>query len=139
VTVELRPVRPDDEQRLLAWRNDPEAVAQSLTSRPVTPQEHHVWFAGRLADPQRGFWIGEGPGGAVGHVRIDADGEVSVVVAAESRGQGHGSAMIAAASAAAGPPLHAVVRAGNAASLRAFLRNGFAEAGRSDDVVRLAL
>jgi RimJ/RimL family protein N-acetyltransferase len=79
-------------------------------------------------------------------VRVDRlrgdRGEIHVALAAEARGRGLAArALRAAAERAAGElglaAVEANVRAGNAPSLRAFARAGFAETGRDGDWVVL--
>jgi UDP-4-amino-4,6-dideoxy-N-acetyl-beta-L-altrosamine N-acetyltransferase len=55
--VELRPVRPEDRDRLLAWRNAPEVAAFMYSDHQISPEEHDRWFAGVSADPRRAYWI----------------------------------------------------------------------------------
>lgn len=118
----------------MAWRNDPDAVRFSTTGRRVTAEEHERWFATiQKPDSRTRLWIGEQDGVPVGQVRIDADdggGTVSIAVGAERRGRGIGTAMLRAlldevSRTSATDHLTAMVRADNAASLRAFRAAGF--------------
>jgi UDP-2,4-diacetamido-2,4,6-trideoxy-beta-L-altropyranose hydrolase len=134
--VTLRSAREDDSAMLMALRNDPDAIAFSVSGRAVTAEEHERWFARVLADqaPHR-LWIAESNGEPVGQLRIDiaADsGTVSIAVSPEHRGRGIATAMLQALVsnvAAEGTPsrLTAVVRSDNAASRRAFAAVGFRE------------
>ena len=130
----LRPATREDSDRLLAWRNDPDAVRTSMTGSPVSPGEHALWVDDRLRRPLPRLWIAEVDGIAVGQVRLDVDdqgaGVVSIAVAREHRGRGLAAAMLdALAGIAAGDPnvhrLIARVREDNAPSLRAFRRAGY--------------
>lgn len=133
----VRPARPDDAGRLLAWRNDPVTVRFTRTGRPVEPDEHERWLAERLADPGTRIWIGEVDGEPVGEVRVDVRdgvGEVDVAVAPEHRGHGHARALLAEMEEEMlgdyqVRELVARVHPGNEASARAFRAVGFAEAG----------
>jgi RimJ/RimL family protein N-acetyltransferase len=131
--VTLREARDDDAERLLRWRNDPDAVRFSGTGRPVTTSEHATWLAAARDDPGVHIWIAEADGTALGQVRLDVRdrvGVVSIGVAAEHRGAGNGSAMLQTlVSLAAGDSalrsLKALVDPDNIASLRIFEGAGF--------------
>jgi UDP-2,4-diacetamido-2,4,6-trideoxy-beta-L-altropyranose hydrolase len=132
--VTLRAVRVEDSSRILAWRNDPDAVRFSGNGRAVTAGEHRAWFSQVVAKGSRTrLWIAEELGEPIGQVRIDVEGDigtVSIAVAPDRRGHGAGTAMLRAivAAAASDPTLRiliALVRPDNAASLRAFAAAGF--------------
>jgi UDP-2,4-diacetamido-2,4,6-trideoxy-beta-L-altropyranose hydrolase len=120
-------------------------VRFSGTGRAVSPQEHGAWLAARLAQQQPRLWIGEVDEVPVGQVRLDvegASGEVSIAVAPEARGRGHGQAMLRSlqAIAAADPEVDlvvALVHRDNAASLRLFAACEFEPAGTDGAVNRL--
>jgi len=140
MTVTLRPATRDDADRLLAWRNDPDAVRFSSTGRAVAPEEHRAWIASRLAREQPRLWVGEEDGRSVGQVRLDVDGGVGIVsiaVAPEHRGRGLAAELLQrlAQLTAADPEVHrlvAHVSAANLASLRAFEHAGFRQSARDD-------
>ncbi len=56
-TVELRPVQPEDKDRLLAWRNSPEVAGYMYTDHQITPEEHARWFGSIDGDVRRAYWI----------------------------------------------------------------------------------
>jgi UDP-2,4-diacetamido-2,4,6-trideoxy-beta-L-altropyranose hydrolase len=121
---------------LMALRNDPDAVAFSVSGRVVTLEEHEQWLRRVLADPDGcRLWIAESDGAPAGQVRVDIAGElgtVSIAVRPEQRGRGVGTAMLHALLAKValeGTParLRAVVRYDNAPSLHAFATAGFRE------------
>ena len=62
--VALRALRPDDKDRLLAWRNSPEVAAYMYTDHQISPEEHARWFAGIEGDPRRAYWVIEMDGSA---------------------------------------------------------------------------
>jgi UDP-2,4-diacetamido-2,4,6-trideoxy-beta-L-altropyranose hydrolase len=138
--VTLRDATDLDGPLLLAWRNDPDAVRFSITARAVTPAEHAVWLAARLADPDTRLWVAMEDGRPVGQVRVDisdATGTVSIGIAPAHRGRGIGSAVLRAmlAEVERDPRvrrLRAVAHAENMASARAFERAGFQRGGRRD-------
>jgi RimJ/RimL family protein N-acetyltransferase len=127
---------------ILQWRNDQDAVANSLTGRSVDPKEHAVWYAKRLARVPLFMWIAEVDGSPVGSVRIDkegASGRVAIAVARAARGRGLGTTILramldAVASRQDAIELRAEVLVSNEASLRAFRKAGFEEAATKDRV-----
>ena len=66
MAVSLRPLRPDDSERLLTWRNSPEVAAYMYTDHAIAPDEHARWFAGIEGDARRAYWIIELDGEPVG-------------------------------------------------------------------------
>lgn len=64
--VRLRPVRPGDSGRLLAWRNAPQVAAYMYSGHRIGQAEHDRWFAAALAAPDRRYWIIERDGEPVG-------------------------------------------------------------------------
>jgi UDP-4-amino-4,6-dideoxy-N-acetyl-beta-L-altrosamine N-acetyltransferase len=55
--VDLRPLRPDDSPRLLAWRNAPEVAAFMYGDHLITQAEHDRWFAAIAGDGRRAYWL----------------------------------------------------------------------------------
>ena len=55
--VDLRPVQPDDRDRILAWRNSPDVRAYMYTDHVISPEEHGRWFDGLAGDARRTYWI----------------------------------------------------------------------------------
>jgi spore coat polysaccharide biosynthesis protein SpsF len=140
--LRLRPAEAADRARLLAWRNDPDAVRFSLSGRSVEAAEHERWLAARLEDPATRLLIGEVDGDPVGMVRVDVEaavGVVSVAVAPTSRGHGLGTRLLTALlDEFRGDPqvdrLRAEVLDENEASRRAFLAAGFTDDGEQAGV-----
>ena len=62
----LRPLRADDKDRILAWRNSPDVRAFMYTDHVISPDEHARWFAGIGDDPRRRYWIIEANSAPVG-------------------------------------------------------------------------
>lgn len=140
--VTLRPVRIEDSEKLLAWRNDPDARRWSRSSHEITLDEHESWLQGTLADASMRLWVAEAEGSPVGHVRVgperDGVAAVHIVLAPQARARGLGIAVLtqAAARALAEPRiglLYANVKPEHEASLRAFGRAGFDRSGACDD------
>jgi UDP-4-amino-4,6-dideoxy-N-acetyl-beta-L-altrosamine N-acetyltransferase len=64
--VELRPLREEDRDRLLAWRNSPEVAPYMYSDHRITAEEHARWFDGIAGDGRRAYWIIEMDGAPVG-------------------------------------------------------------------------
>lgn len=135
----LRAATEADARRLFDWRNDPLTRNNSLESGLVSWDDHQRWLAAALARPDRRLLVAEQEGEAVGTVRLDqgAEGcELSWTVAPAQRGRGVGKAIVAAATALAGPgALIARIKRGNAVSLRIAEACGFVVAGSEGDVL----
>jgi UDP-2,4-diacetamido-2,4,6-trideoxy-beta-L-altropyranose hydrolase len=144
--VRLRPAQEEDSARLLALRNDPDAVGFSVSGRAVTVEEHERWFRRVRDDPaHHRLWIAEQGGEPVGQVRVDitgGTGTVSIAVEAGHRGRGVGTSMLQAVVAQVGVEgapsrLTSVVRSDNAASLRAFAAAGFRQVATGAEFLEL--
>ena len=70
MSVSLRAVRPEDSERLLAWRNSPGVAPYMYSDHQITAEEHARWFAGMAGDPRRAYWIIELDGAPVGLVNL---------------------------------------------------------------------
>jgi RimJ/RimL family protein N-acetyltransferase len=138
VPLRLRPVRRADAQMLWRWANDPEVRAASFSSEPIAWEAHVTWLENRLRDPNTLFFIAiDGEDRPIGQIRFDVAGReavVSVTVDRPFRHAGLGSRLIALASARAfrERPIEVVrayVKPANTASMQAFVRAGYLEAG----------
>lgn len=79
--IEMRKVRPDDSERLYAWRNHPAIRAVSRNAEPIVWGDHSLWFTAVINDSSRQLLIGQRDGEAVGVVRFDilnGQAEVSI-------------------------------------------------------------
>jgi RimJ/RimL family protein N-acetyltransferase len=144
--LHLRAATPDDEGRLLAWRNDPTARTASFTSAEISPEVHHAWFLRKLGDPDCALLIIEEDDRPVGQVRLDRVdddlAEISIALAPFARGRGIGRAALEFSTAKAWgllgiTTLKATVKPDNRASLAAFRAAGFAIVRDDDDAVEL--
>jgi len=122
---------------LWKWANDPQVRAASFSTDPIPWEEHVTWFRGKLADPACIFYIATDSACApVGQVRYDVTGDqatISVSLDARLRGAGLGSRVIAQASRkllqeTKVRAIHAYIKPGNEASVRAFASAGYAPA-----------
>ena len=134
----LRPAVPEDEERLLRWRNEPSTRAASFTRDVISAKEHHRWLTGKLSSPSCALLIIEEQGRAVGQVRLDrvdpATADISIGLASNARGRGLGRDALRLAVAEASRLLgvtavRAFVKHDNRASLRAFGAAGFSVVG----------
>jgi len=64
--VGLRPLEPQDRDRLLAWRNQPEIARWMYSDHAISAEEHARWFEGAMADVRRRYWVIEADGLPVG-------------------------------------------------------------------------
>jgi len=136
-SVSLRAATPDDEGRVWVYNDDPSARRAALHTAPIPWASHRTWYASRLADPGTSIWIVESGGEPVGTVRIEARGEeddFSIALSPGARGRGIGTAAVRLAAqrhgeARPGKRLVALIRPDNDASVRAFERAGFSQAG----------
>lgn len=139
--LHLRPARPDDARPVWEWLQDPAVRAAAFASDPIPWETHERWFAARLTGGQAPYLIAEDESGRrIGQVRFERrDGrpEVSIVVEPSRRGKGWGRRLLVEGCALARRtlgvgPIEALVRADNAASVKAFEAAGFARAGTRD-------
>ena len=144
VVVTLRPATAEDCRQVWRWRNDEQTRRASFDSAPIPLEAHERWFLDSLQSPNRKIYIvvaGDQPSGVA---RLDVNGgqaTVSIHLAPECRGRGVGPrALDALGEVAFGPlglaRLVAEIKVDNAASLRAFIKAGFAPS-RSGPVLHL--
>ncbi|QNI46796.1 UDP-2,4-diacetamido-2,4,6-trideoxy-beta-L-altropyranose hydrolase [Synechococcus sp. A15-60] len=140
--ISLRPATAADEALLLHWANDPQVRANSFSSEPIAPKDHHHWFQKGLTDPNRLLLIATTVDGCpIGQIRFDrqfgsaqADvSEAAVDLSLDRCARGHGLAAalvrlgLQALEQHWGPSVEAVaeVLTSNIASNACFARAGF--------------
>jgi UDP-2,4-diacetamido-2,4,6-trideoxy-beta-L-altropyranose hydrolase len=148
--LKLRRVRAEDRQMLWEWANDPEVRAASFSSDPIPWETHVAWFAEKiggevkvgLEEPSSGnslLLIGENYGVPVGQIRFDVrqdkEWEVDVSIEKAKRGCGLASELIrqgvevlekhVVSETNRDFRVHALVKAMNVASVKAFEQAGF--------------
>lgn len=135
----LRAAELRDEDRLLAWSNDPVTRRNSFDHQPIAPETHREWFRTKLHDPNMRIWIAEEdvPVGVVRYERRGDEVQVGIAVAPEHRGRGLGTQLLRlsaerASEELAAPRLIALILPENVASIRAFERAGYRHAGTAD-------
>ncbi len=137
--IVLRPLEPTDCWPL--WRTKPDLSLHTTahSTDPIPPDEHRRWFGEKLLTDSARIWVLALHGLILGVIRYDrvddATAEISFHVVRSCRRRGLGTRLITetrnwAREALGVERLRAVVRVGNEASARAFLKTGFQEAGR---------
>jgi RimJ/RimL family protein N-acetyltransferase len=131
-------MRENDSRLLWEWANDPQVRAAAFSQGPIPWEEHRVWFASKMRDPDCRILVAEdSQGRPVGQFRVDwrtdQDGEIDVSVSSECRGEGYGAVLIdfgvSSAFKEKGERLHAIVKEENQASRRSFEQAGFTALG----------
>ncbi|MBC7467828.1 MAG: UDP-2,4-diacetamido-2,4,6-trideoxy-beta-L-altropyranose hydrolase [Ramlibacter sp.] len=100
--ISVRPALADDNEALLAWRNQPEIRTASRDPKEISRADHDHWLASLLASTQRQLLIGELDDKPVGVVRFDTDGstaEVSIYRVQSASTVGAGPGLLRAAEA----------------------------------------
>lgn len=137
-TLRLRLADEGDSAIFWAWVNDPQVRENAFSTAPIPWEEHTIWFAGKMKDPDCLIFVGEDDQGrAVGQFRVDwrseREGEIDVSVSPEYRGMGYGGVLIDLAVnrifAEKGQRLHAFVKPENQPSRCAFEQAGFMNIG----------
>lgn len=132
----LREAAEEDMDLLFTWANDPEVRKNSFSTGNISYEEHKRWFAQLMQDGSRKQYIYMADGEPAGQIRLDLQGdtaEVSYSICAGKRGKGHGKKMIGLLrellrEESCVRTLTAKVKAGNPASERAFLADGYRKA-----------
>ena len=139
--LRLRHVTAADEALLLTWANDPDVRSVARNTSLIAPEDHHIWFERKLADPMSRIWLAELDSEPVGQTRLDrvADtAEVDISVVRAARGKGVGRFMLSAPEVLRWPGLRrlrAVVWRRNMASQALFRGAGFKLARADTDFV----
>lgn len=111
----LRKATMKDAEVLFQWKNDPDTIANSITKRGVTMEEHVNWLQKVIENPNRQLFILEVNQLSVGQLRLDLDilkdenktsnsyeskmspsvtAEISYGLGAEYRGKGLGRVLL---------------------------------------------
>ena len=134
----LQPIQPEDCRLIWEWANDPATRAWSFAQDPVPWEQHRVWFETKLTDPLTHLYVALDAGRVpAGQIRFQVEGEaatVSVSLAPEQRGKGYGAEIIRLGTqqiwaTTEVTQIHAYIKLGNDASIRAFAKAGFVGAG----------
>jgi UDP-2,4-diacetamido-2,4,6-trideoxy-beta-L-altropyranose hydrolase len=143
--IKLRPVLPEDCERVWKWANDAAVRAVSFSEASIPWEEHVDWFQKRISRPY--FFIALNQDDLpIGQVRFDPDETetvISVVIDRDWRHCGYGVTLIRTACKelflhSDVTAIHAYVKPDNEASRRAFIKAGFKEADAEVRQGRLA-
>jgi RimJ/RimL family protein N-acetyltransferase len=151
--MKLRSAKEEDSPDIFRWRNDPVAVANSLSRREVALSEHLEWFSRSLTATEDLILVGEvtvdGLAVKVGVCRFTSLGSGSYVVSINVdpgfRARGIGRTLLAEsvrflfAQREGTLRIHAQIIEKNTLSRRLFAGQGFREVSRDGDVVNYAL
>ena len=119
--IVLRRAVATDAEALYHWRTDLVTRAASRNTAMVERDGHRAWLRNALANPNRQIYVAEYRGEAIGTVRadkVDSGWQLSWTVAPESRGRGLGIRMVQLLAASIRGSIEAVIKPGNAASIR---------------------
>ena len=132
--LKLREVSDKDCMLIWEWSNNPDVRAVSFSQEPIPYEDHVKWFESKLNDMSCYFYIAEDINQTpVGQVRYDLEGNeatISVSLDRKFRDKGYGTSLIRLASQklfdiSDVDLIHAYVRRGNQASVKAFKKAGF--------------
>ena len=134
----LRLVQREDCRLIWEWASDPVTRAHSFSPEPIPWEQHLLWFEARLIDPSTYFYVAMDVNTQpIGQLRFQVEGDaatVSVSLAPGQRGKGYGAEIIRLGfrqmfAATVVKLIHAYIKPGNDASIRAFGKAGFASTG----------
>ena len=149
--IVLRKANMEDAEILFQWKNDPDTIANSITKRGVTKEEHIEWLQKAIENPKRKLFILEVEEVPAGQLRLDITemkqeqtelsqndeirnamtAEISYGLAADYRGKGLGRVLLEQAERQADilglRELTAEVLLHNVASQKLFRSLGFEE------------
>lgn len=130
----VREAQAKDRKEIWDWWNDPVTRLMMKQNAYVPWEDHCVWYANLLVDPNRVLCVGEFNGTKIGVVRFDyrEDGiyEVSINLNPECRGNGYAPLMLKSCSEyfmSLYQPrkLYATLKSENIPSKKSFARAGF--------------
>mgnify|MGYP001047714469 CR=1 FL=1 len=151
--IALRRAELRDSNAVLSWRNDEDAVRQSLSGRAVSPARHLSWFREAITSPDTFLFVAElvseSEGTPLGMCRFEHQGEdkfaASINIAPEFRGRGWGQKVLASGihfldiADVQCHEINAIVHQGNPGSRRIFEKVGFTVVEQDDSWLHLRL
>jgi len=133
--LRLRRALAGDCQLLWKWANDRSVRQAAFSPEPIPWEQHVEWFSRKLQDPKSLIFLALDAGDCpLGQIRFDfkerQEAEIDVSVDACRRGCGYGAVLISLGTetlfrTTAVQAVHAVVKAENVSSIRAFEKAGF--------------
>ena len=140
MSVNLRKATIEDAQDILDWRNDPVTRESSFTKEEIDLETHMAWFKKKLADESCHMFILVDGDKKVGNIRVDVEdktGEISYMIAPNSRRKGYGRKIIALVEpevSSAVTTLVAYTLKDNPASAKCFSANGYTREDGADSI-----
>ena len=139
VKLELREAEENDAELLWKWVSEPAVRTASFSSIPISWEEHREWFTRKLRDRNCFIFIAmDHQNAPVGQARFDLlspdEAEIDVSISSANRGAGFGSLLIDIGfeklmSITSVLTVHAFIKPDNKASIMAFARANFQDAG----------
>ena len=139
VKLQLRDAEENDADLLWRWVSEPAVRTASFSSDPISWEEHREWFTRKLRDHNCFIFIAmDHQKEPVGQARFDLlnpdEAEIDVSISSANRGAGLGSLMIDIGfeklmSITSVRTVHAFIKPENTASIMAFARANFEDAG----------
>ncbi len=146
--ISLRKALSSDSEFILSLRNEKDSVANSLSSKPVSLNEHDHWFSKKIADEYCKFFIAlDADNNPLGSIRFDLTedfkaADVSIIVSVDYRGKGYGENILKAGinelATDHAMVFKAKIKSKNEASIKVFKTCGFGEEYRKNEVVHLS-
>jgi UDP-2,4-diacetamido-2,4,6-trideoxy-beta-L-altropyranose hydrolase len=135
--LRLKKTQASDLLTYFRWANDPEVRQNAVNTAAIPLDSHRNWFLSRIKNGSTSMYVAEKNGKAIGQVRFDRHeniAEIDYSVSKANRGKGLGQLML---KIALEEHLHhfpsveisAMVKAGNTASGKVFLKLGFRRTG----------
>ena len=127
----LRSVIIEDAEDILRWRNDPSTRESSFTKDEIELEAHYAWLKKKLCDRDCFMYILMDGEKKVGNIRVDIEdgiGEISYMIAPESRGKGYGKKILELVEPEVSKKVISLVGytlKSNTASGRCFTANGY--------------
>ena len=147
--ISIRLAVESDSIDLLMWRNDPEAVANSINQHVVAEDQHVAWFAKALNDPRHIILVAELEDelsvqkiGVCRFLETNFEWTLSINISPSERGRGFGKAILRqsldylADRKGQSCDVVAFVRVGNIPSQRLFEGAGFTLCEKTSAVLR---
>ncbi len=138
-----------DSDRLLGWRNDPDARINFFNTNEVSQANHEAWFFDVLQNKNQILYIIETRGCLpIGQMRFDIDGEcaeISITIGKKYRGRGYGSEAIRQGTRLffqeniGVKSIIAQIKNINEISIRSFIRAGFMMSASMANTTKLIL
>lgn len=146
--LHVRRATDSDSEDLWEWRNDAASRSASLSSDPVSWDDHSRWFGRAVLDPQRAIYIGEVPtelDSSVGMCRFDispdrTSAEVSINLNPDHRGKRLSTGLLLESikqfrvDFGSVTELTALIKESNIPSKKLFIAAGFAPVSQTDGV-----